>query len=130
VPADAFYEWDRAGAIPQPFAIGLAQAEGPMGLAAIWNPTRAGLPSMAILTTRANAFLGELHSRMPVIVAHADWDRWLDSSLDGGLLPDLLVPAPEDALRMWPVSTAVNNADNEGPEVLAPVKPQPTLGLA
>lgn len=130
VPADAFYEWDRAGAIRQPYAIGLAQADGPMALAAIWSAARAGLPSMAILTTRANEFLRELHSRMPVILAAADWDRWLDASLDGGLLRDLMVPASDDALRMWPVSTAVNRVDSDGPELLRPIDLPATLGLA
>lgn len=131
VPADAFYEWDRAGGRPQPYAIGPArQSDGPMALAGLWSPTRSGPPTMAILTTHANALLKELHNRMPVIVAASDWDRWLDPSLDGGLLGDLLTPASEDALRFWAVSTAVNNADNDGPELLAPLAPQPTLGLA
>jgi putative SOS response-associated peptidase YedK len=131
VPADAFYEWDRAGGRPQPYAIGPAmEPGGPIALAGIWSPTRSGPPTMAILTTHANALLKELHHRMPVIVTASDSERWLDPSLDGGLLGDLLVPAPDDGLRMWPVSTAVNNADNEGAELLAPITPQPTLGLA
>lgn len=130
IPADAFYEWDRAGGIAQPYAIGPAQADGPMALAGVWSPARIGPPTMAILTTSANAALRPLHHRMPVIVLSADWDRWLDGSLDGGPLTDLLVPAPDDAVRVWPVSTAVNRADNEGPELLTEIAPQPTLGLA
>jgi putative SOS response-associated peptidase YedK len=129
VPADAFYEWDRAGGRPQPYAIGLAQADGPMALAGIWSPLRDGPPTLAILTTRANAALAALHHRMPVIIAPSDWNRWLDVSIDGALLRDLLTPAADDALRIWAVSSAVNNADNDGAELLMASTPQPTLGL-
>jgi putative SOS response-associated peptidase YedK len=85
---------------------------------------------MAILTTSANTALRPLHHRMPVILGPTDWDRWLDASLDGGLLTDLLAPAPDESIRIWPVATMVNRADNEGPELLAEIVPQPTLGLA
>jgi putative SOS response-associated peptidase YedK len=130
IPTDAFYEWDRAGGMAQPYAIGPAQADEPMALGGIWTPARAAPPTMAILTTAANAALRPLHHRMPVILAAAAWDRWLDPAVDGGLLTDLLASAPDDAVRIWPVSTAVNKADNEGPELLAEITPQPTLGLA
>jgi putative SOS response-associated peptidase YedK len=129
IPADAFYEWDGAGGVAQPYAIGPARADEPMALAGIWTPARAAPPTMAILTTGANGALRPLHHRMPVIVAPREWDRWLDATLDGGLLTDLLAPAPDESIRVWPVATAVNRADNEGPELLAPVEPQPTLGL-
>jgi putative SOS response-associated peptidase YedK len=100
-----------------------------MALAGIWTPAHGAPPTMAILTTGANAALRQLHHRMPVILTSADWDRWLEADVDGGLVGDLLRPAPDDAIRIWPVSTTVNRADNEGPELLAPVVPQPTLGL-
>jgi putative SOS response-associated peptidase YedK len=33
------------------------------------------------------------------------------------------VPAPSEQLEMWPVSNAVNSADNKGSEVVNPVEP-------
>jgi len=38
--------------------------------------------------------------------------------------------APEEALRMWPVSTAVNRVQSDGPELLRAVELPATLGLA
>jgi putative SOS response-associated peptidase YedK len=40
------------------------------------------------------------------------------------------VPAPDDSLRIWPVSTAVNSVRNDGPELLRPIDDVPsTLGF-
>jgi putative SOS response-associated peptidase YedK len=40
-------------------------------------------------------------------------------------------PAPDAALRVWPVSTAVNRVGTDGPELLLPVDDTPvSLGLA
>ena len=42
----------------------------------------------------------------------------------------LLIPSPEEELEPYPVSTAVNNARHEAPELLEPVDPdRPTEGL-
>jgi putative SOS response-associated peptidase YedK len=73
-----------------------------------------------------------LHHRMPVILDAAALDAWLapEAALED-LIP-LLVPAPDDALRIWPVSTAVNKVGNDGSGLLRAVDaPVPgTLGLA
>ena len=47
-----------------------------------------------------------MHScaRLPVLLDRADFRAWL-SGADG---PELLGPAPDDRLRMWPVSRRVN----------------------
>jgi len=130
IPADAFYEWDRAGGTRQPYAIGPSSAGAQLALAGIWNPSRTDVGrSMAILTTTPNELVERIHGRIPVIVAAHDWDRWLDISLDADVLHDVLAPVPADALRMWPVSTDVNYADREGPHLLDRVGPPPTLGL-
>jgi len=42
----------------------------------------------------------------------------------------MLLAAPEEALRMWPVSTAVNRVQSDGPELLRAVELPATLGLA
>ena len=41
---------------------------------------------------------------LPVIFDRRDVDRWLTGEIGA----DALKPAPEDALRMWPVSRRVN----------------------
>lgn len=57
-------------------------------------------------------------------------DAWLDPEADLGLIHSLLAPAPEASLRRWPVSTAVNNVDADGPALLRPIEMMPTFGLA
>jgi putative SOS response-associated peptidase YedK len=131
VPADAFYEWDRAHRPPQPYAVGAA-GTGPLALAGLWASADHGaLITAAILTTRPNRAMVGLHDRMPVILSAADLEAWLapDAGLEE-ILP-LLAPAADDALRIWPVSTAVNRVGNDGPELLRPIDGVPaTLGLA
>ena len=70
--------------------------------------------TFAIVTTEANAPMRAVHDRMPVILAPEDWAVWLEA--DDPLA--LLRPAPDDLLRFWPVSKAVNSPRNNGPELL------------
>jgi putative SOS response-associated peptidase YedK len=67
---------------------------------------------------------------MPVILDRESLDLWLDPEADLGLIDSLLAPAPLASLRMWPVSTAVNKVDNDGPELLRAIEMEATLGLA
>ena len=134
IPADAFYEWDRAHRPPQPYAIGPAAGGGQgdvLAFAGLWTgPQREVTPTATILTTGPNATMRPLHHRMPVVLAPRDVGAWLapDASLED-IMP-LLVPAPDDALRVWPVSTAVNRVGTDGPELLAPLESEPlSLGL-
>ncbi len=49
------------------------------GLFERWlSPAGEVLDTCTIITTQANALLSPLHDRMPVIVAPAAYDRWLD----------------------------------------------------
>ena len=73
------------------------------------------LRTFAILTTAANGTLRTLHGRMPVVLEPADWPAWLGEA-EGEL--ELLRPAGDDVLRLWPVSRAVNSVRNNGAELL------------
>ena len=42
---------------------------------------------------------------------------------------NLLEPAPDDVLGMYPISTAVNNVRNQGPQLLEPIEEAQDLGL-
>lgn len=52
---------------------------------------------------------------MPVILAPDDWAAWLEGEDPAALL----WLAPDDLLRFWSVSKAVNTPRNNGPELLA-----------
>jgi putative SOS response-associated peptidase YedK len=136
VPADGFYEWQRRGRRKQPMFIHRRDGE-PMAFAGLWaawrhanDPGAEWLRTCAIVTTNANDVLAPLHDRMPVVLEHRDWDRWLDPSADDvDALGRMLVPASDDLLVAYPVSTAVNSADNDGPELVERVELEATLGL-
>lgn len=124
IPVDAFYEWQRRNDAPkQPYAVHRRDG-APMALAGIWSTWRdpvseEWLRSCSIVTTKPNALMARIHDRMPVILAPDAWDRWLDPDLDDvAELRGLLVPAPENDLEAYPVSTLVNAPRNEGPGLL------------
>ena len=135
IPADGFYEWRREGKIKKPFLIH-TRDDGPLAFAGIWAPWRdpstgEWLLSAAVVTTTANATVGELHNRMPAILNDDEWPLWLDPMVaDPGLLRDLLHPADDALLRLDAASALVNNANNEGPELLTtPDETEPALTL-
>jgi SOS response associated peptidase (SRAP) len=67
---------------------------------------------------KANQLVAEIHDRMPLILAPADYTTWLSDEPDPR---DLMRPFPAEPMRMWPISTRVNKPENDGPSVLEPV---------
>lgn len=127
VPADGYFEW-RAEThadgrrFKQPYF--LRPDDGSMlamaGLYEFWkDPSGSWLVSAAIITTRAVDEAGRIHDRMPMTVAAGQWDAWLSPDLGAAAIDLLAEPAAR--LRSYPVSTAVNNVDNDGPELLTEV---------
>ncbi len=129
IPADGFYEWQARPSGPkQPYLISPV-AGGPFAFAGLWErwtDKAHGEPveSFTIVTTEANRRLAAIHHRMPVVLAPADHQAWLDpaSSLDALLA--LLRPAPEDAFDAAPVSTRVNAVRNDDPSLIEPTPTQ------
>ena len=79
--------------------------------------------SHTIITCAANDFMRPIHDRMPVILSGAALDEWLDPGIDrpADVLP-LLAPALDDLLAAYEVSLLVNNARNDGAELILPVE--------
>jgi putative SOS response-associated peptidase YedK len=136
VPATGYYEWQAQagagrGAAKQPFFVGLADGDADgtddlfafAGLYDIWKgPDGQELYSYAILTTAATPQLAPVHARMPIILPRAAEDRWLDPELsDPTKLLARLQPPPAERVRLYPVSTAVNNVAHDGPALIAPL---------
>lgn len=60
---------------------------------------------------------------MPVVLAEADWSRWLDpAESDPAALESLLVPCPAEWLRAYPVSRLVNDVRNDESSLVRPVQ--------
>ncbi len=139
VPADGFYEWEKIE-VPgskrvrkQPYFVHRRDGE-PMAFAGLWEVWKVPegterpdgtdadgwLRTCTIVTTRANDLLAPLHDRMPVMLPEPTWDVWLDRDVRAVVdeLQSFLVPAPDDWLDVYPVSTLVSRADNDGPELV------------
>lgn len=142
LPADGYFEWyptsrtdARGKPVKQPFFIRprdggvLAMA----GLYEIWrDPTRADDDpqrfrwTCTVLTTQAEDALGHIHDRMPLMVERERWQAWLDPTTPGDT--SLLVPAAPGRLEAYPVSTAVGNVRNNGPQLVEPLPVEPEAG--
>jgi len=123
VPANGFYEWRRVDSRKQPYYVYPAQGElfAFAGLWERWEGAGGPLESCTIVTTEANRPMQAIHDRMPVIVAPQDYARWLDCRT-GADVEDLLVPCPAEAIGVHAVSTAVNRASNDVPELIEPLE--------
>ena len=125
VLADGFYEWQRTGGAKRPMRIVMRSGE-PFAFAGLWSvwrdPDGNRIPSCAIITTAANDLLRPIHDRMPVILPRDMEEFWMDSNVDDpGALGTALAPYADEAMEAYEVSTLVNSAANDGPEVIAPV---------
>jgi putative SOS response-associated peptidase YedK len=96
------------------------------GLWASWHEQERGEElRTCTITTGANALMRPFHDRMPVMLADASVDRWLDPELtDPTELSMILEMAPGEELFAYPVSPKVNSTRNEGPELAVPVGPR------
>jgi len=123
LPASHFFEWRGGRQQRQPMAI--AHRDGLMAFAGVLGRrvdpgTGEVTPAVAILTCPPNRVMAEIHSRMPVVLARDAWERWLDPRATAAELAGLLVPCPDDALRVRPASRLVNDPRHDGPDVLEP----------
>lgn len=139
VPADGYFEWydterttAKGKSVKQPFFITpedgsiLAMA----GLYEIWRDR--SVPEDAegafrwtctVITTEATDALGRIHDRMPLLVDADARAAWLDPRHAVTDLSALLTPAQQSGLTAYPVTTAVGNVANNGPELVAPLPP-------
>jgi len=116
--ADGFYEWRKEADGKTPYFISLADGS-PFAFAGLWEDwsskdTDESLQTTAIITTAASDFMAQLHHRMPVIVRPELVSRWLGG--DPQLLSEAIGNPPD--FRAWPVDRRVNNARNEGTDLI------------
>ena len=131
IPADGFYEWKK---IPgqkakQPYFIHRSDGE-PMAFAGLWEVWRPKdeasadaepLRTCTIITGEPNEKVADIHDRMPVMLPPSAWAQWLDADNDDvETLGKFLVPAPASLYALHPVSRAVNNVQQKGPELVDP----------
>lgn len=139
IPMDGWYEWasgeptssgGRAGG-KQPFHMSMPGDQGLL-MAGLWEARRDPEDesitqlSCTMLTTEALGPLRRVHERMPLVVSPEVLGDWLDPDVIGD--PRALVDGVGDDLAKWaetveihPVSRAVSNVRNDGPELVRPV---------
>lgn len=128
VPASGFYEW-RKGADGKKTPIYISRKDGrPLALAGIWDswdkgvslPQEGPLRSFSIITTAANAFMQELHQRMPVILEPDEFADWLSPATQTEQLKKRVNEPVLTELQAWPVSRKVNSPLNDYPGLVVP----------
>ncbi|MBF9047441.1 SOS response-associated peptidase [Rhodobacterales bacterium LSUCC0031] len=115
IPATGFYEWtkDEAGnRLPWYFT----PADGaPLVFAGVWQDWGQGaerFASFAIVTTGASDWMAATHHREPVVLARADWARWLGET--GEKAAPLMRPAAGGHYQRWRVDPKVNSNRADG----------------
>jgi putative SOS response-associated peptidase YedK len=91
------------------------------GLWERWRDPATGEPleSCCIVTTSPSPAVAHVHDRMPVIVPPDAYVEWLDPKNEATeRLTRLFEPCPRPGLRARPVSRRVNDARNQGPELI------------
>jgi len=145
LPADGYYEWytpsvpdpasggKRVKPRKQPFFI-VADDDEPMAMAGLYELWRdrdvpdddpaAWLWTVTVITTEAAAEVAGIHDRMPVVLPRSAWDDWLDPTIGSSPADQqhlLNLAHHPRVLRSWPVSVEVNNARNNGPQLVVPL---------
>jgi putative SOS response-associated peptidase YedK len=128
VPADGYYEWHVSERRKRPCFIHRRDG-APLalaGLAETWiGPNGEELDTVAIVTAAASADLAVLHHRVPVTIAPADFDRWLDCSGDDAEAVMALLAPPQQGEFAWhEVSTRVNRVANDDAQLILPIPEQ------
>lgn len=124
VPVSGFYEWKKVGRTKQPYFVRPTD-DLPIGLAGLWetwrSPDGSELETCTIITTDANAVIQPLHPRMAVVLLPDAYEAWLSPDTPLDALDRLLLPAPDDTLIAYPVSSRVNSPAHDDPSLVAPL---------
>ena len=129
IPADGFYEWRREGKRKQPFLIH-TPTDAPLAFAGLWAPWKDPASGRVAALGRGRHHGGE-RDRQRAAQPHARDPRRRSLAAVArpgrsrrGPAQSLLVPAADELLELRPASPLVNNANNEGAELLVAPDPQ------
>lgn len=128
VLADGYYEWQAPSPKNKiPFWIHQLD-ERPFGMAGLWTTNKKVTPgeeleSATIITTPANEDTCKVHDRMPaMLLSGEEILGWLkNKQRDEQSLEQEIAPPVQGLFQFYEVEKTVNNARNEGAELLQPV---------
>jgi putative SOS response-associated peptidase YedK len=111
IPVSGYYEWRTMSDGKQPYYI-TPRNDSILSFAGLWDEwdrvNNETVTSCTIIITDANSFTRTIHDRMPVVLEREKVGAWLS----GEAGTELLRPAPDDLLRMCPVSKRVSKPGN------------------
>jgi putative SOS response-associated peptidase YedK len=120
VPADGWYEWKPlTGRAKQPYFM----TRSDLVFGGIWSTWSTGgdrLITFSVITVPSEGPLREVHDRMPLVLEPERWDPWLTAADATALL----APSPPQyaaRIELRPVSAAVGDVRNDGPELVRAV---------
>ncbi len=125
--ADGWFEWKKEGNKKQPYFI-QRKDDQPIFMAAIGRtPFERGdhAEGFLIVTAAADRGLVDIHDRRPLVLTPEAAREWMRQDVTGAeaaeIASDGAVSA--DDFTWHPVTRAVGNVKNQGPELLAPLSP-------
>ena len=75
--------------------------------------------SCTIVTVASNEDMADIHDRMPLVLEHDVWDRWLDPELqDREELEAMLHSGPEGTIEHYAVGKRVGPIKNDDAELI------------
>jgi putative SOS response-associated peptidase YedK len=125
IPASGYFEWQTVGKEKQPYYF-TPKNGSVLTFAGLWEEWKdrvnnETIQSCTMLITEPNSFVTPIHDRMPVILQPENISSWIT----GEAGTELLKPAPEDTLRMWPVSKRVSKPGNtDDATSIEPISPE------
>jgi putative SOS response-associated peptidase YedK len=127
MPVRGWYEWSEmeleGRKFKQPYFLHAA-GDDVIAFAGLWatwrRPETEPVLSCALLTRAASASVAHIHHRMPVVLKPEYFDEWLDPATSPQRIQEIIADARTD-FEGYAVSTRVNNARNNSPELLHPL---------
>ena len=130
VMADGWYEWVMDPDDPkkkQPYFI-RTKGQAPIFFAALAE-VHSGLElheddGFVIITAASDQGMVDIHDRRPVVLTYEHAREWLDPSLERERAEELVLECcqPTEEFEWYPVSKAVGNIKNQGPELITPLE--------
>jgi putative SOS response-associated peptidase YedK len=100
---ESYGEWKPIEGQKKKTKYRIARADGnPVTLAGLydrWHRGHLKIDTYAILTTSPNGIMETIHNRMPVILAAADEDEWLDPATSVDTARAMCMPSPSEWLN-------------------------------
>lgn len=124
VIAGGFYTWVGETEHKQPYVIAM-QKELPMIMAGIWETWQKDqqeIISFAVITSQSVPKLLPYCQRMPVILPESRHEEWLSEHTNMARVNFMLLPyGHEERLKIYPVTTYVNNPQHRDARCIEPI---------